>query len=97
MYVVLGSASGTFPGCQFAGFTVPLNIDGYTATTAQGGPPLISGIGVLSASGQAGAAFVLPPLPVVFAGFEFQHAFIAVDGSNTLQHASNAVPVRLWL
>ena len=98
LYMLLGSASGAYPGFSFAGLSFPLNVDDYligTATTPNH-PLLVNPQGTLSGAGGAAAGFQLPPgLPSVLAGVELHHAVVVFDASLNFTHASNPVLVRL--
>jgi len=96
-YVLFGSASGTWPGFSLAGWSFPLNIDGYLMATLSNPtlPPLVNGLATLSGSGTASAGFRLPPgLPAALIGFEFHHAFATVHAAN-ITSVSNPVNVRI--
>ncbi len=97
-HLVLGSAFGTFPGTPVGAFTLPLNVDSYLLFTLNqpNTPPLANGLALLDAQGTSTADFVIPALTSpVFAGVILHHAFVVVDGSLTVTHVSNAVPLTL--
>ncbi|MEM7198854.1 MAG: hypothetical protein AAF628_01210 [Planctomycetota bacterium] len=89
-YVVLGSASGTFPGLSFQSVTIPLNGDAYFSSSILGVAPIVGSVGVLGASGTANAQLVLPSLPSGLSGLILSHAFVTVSGS-TINLASNPI------
>lgn len=94
-YVMLGSTSGTAPGFNVNGFNIPLNIDGYTISllSSVGTGPFANWVGVLDNTGNAGASFPLPPLPVL-AGITMDHAFFTVHPTQgVVSFSSNAVPL----
>ncbi|MGE3173049.1 MAG: aryl-sulfate sulfotransferase [Planctomycetota bacterium] len=94
-YVLGGSASGSFPGTQVLGVTLPLNVDAYLLT-ATGSALLPGSIGVLDGNGRASAAFVLPAgVGDPFAGTELHHAFLVLPGAGSPALASNAEPLTL--
>ena len=90
LYFLGGSITGTSPGFQLGGVTVPLVYDAYTVASA--GSVLLPGsIGVLDANGRGTAMFDLPPLiGAGFTGTTFHHAYIVLDASLTPTMASNA-------
>ena len=97
-YLLVGSASGTYPGVPYASVFFPLNVDGYFVATATRPtlPPLVGGLGVLSGAGSATAGFQLPRgLPAALVGLEFHHAVAVIDANQSFTHVSNPVAVRL--
>lgn len=95
-YLILGSASGTAPGTSLGGGAlIPLNDDAYFQFTLNnpGSAQLPDSQGQLNTTGQALAAYVLPPLadPALI-GTTLHHAFAVFDGSAAPPvFASNAV------
>ncbi|MFO1052397.1 MAG: alpha-amylase family protein [Planctomycetota bacterium] len=61
-YVILASLSGGTPGASYGGIHVPLNLDAFTEAlfSIANSPVLPGAIGVLDASGDAHASFVVP-------------------------------------
>ncbi len=97
-YLVLGSASGTFPGVAVGAFLLPLNVDPYLLFTLNqpNTPPLANGLDFLDVLGMGSADFVIPPLTSpAFAGVILHHSFVVVDGSLSVSDVSNAVPLTL--
>ena len=96
-FVFLGTLSGTEPGFQHSGWTIPINPDLYTAILVC--QPQLSPIaplrGHLDGSGKATATFELVrrwrSAPVV--GRTFHHAFVVLDGHGGLEFVSNPVGV----
>jgi len=79
-YIILGSASGFFPGIEVApGVVLPLNPDFYLTFTLEkpGSAPYTNFLGVLDGAGRASASFDLPALPGVF-GLTLWHAAVAL-------------------
>lgn len=95
-YFLTGSLSGTSPGFQFGGVTVPLNLDAYLLE-AMGSFLLPGSIGVVGANGRATAQFVLPAgLASDLAGMRLHHAFVVVDPTvSAVTHVSQPVPLDL--
>lgn len=95
-YMVVGSVSGTMPGVQIGGFTLPLQVDGWTSTTLElantGG--LVNTFGTLDGAGQATAMLVLPPLPASLHGLVGHHAVVVLQGAE-ISFVSNPVAVTL--
>ncbi len=98
LYLVLGSLAGTQPGATHGEHVLPLNIDAYLVHTVldPGSPPLENGLGVVPASGEARARFVLPQhLSSSIAGRTVHHAFVTVRADGTIVQVSNAVALEL--
>ena len=98
-YWTFGSISGDAPGFTIRGLTIPLNYDDYFFTTlvAPGATPLVNGIGVLDALGEASASIVLPPGgdPGLI-GIDVHHAYVCYTlAPITLPFASNSIVVTL--
>ncbi len=92
---LLGSVTGTSPGIELDGLPLPINFDGYTATTITRPNlfPLGGFAGSLEATGRGVATFSLPAgiLPTALAGIEFDHAFAVLDPTwSAVVHTSNA-------
>ena len=82
-YILLGSNSGTTPGQQIEGLTIPLNFDPFFEfTVLNPGPPILRGsLGVLDASGRARANFNTSPVLLgALAGSRLDWAVITMDG-----------------
>jgi nitrous oxidase accessory protein NosD len=82
LYVLLGSLSGTMPGTQLNGLTLPLIADEYTTLMLL--QPSAAGwsgnFGVVSSLGTAEAAFVLPPgVAGYLAGLSMHQAAVFFD------------------
>ncbi|MCA8942407.1 MAG: hypothetical protein KDB80_07570, partial [Planctomycetes bacterium] len=94
-YLLLGSF-GSEPGFDLGPVHVPLNPDSWTALTKEraNGSRFVNTSGVLNARGRGWAALRLPPLPGVFVGTTFVHAFLAFDGTG-VHFASNPVRVTI--
>jgi hypothetical protein len=104
LYLLLGTTSGTSPGIQSGGFTVPLNADSYLLHTAiqPNIAPLTNSFSVLlpSASGTGGEATAMFSLPPSFSpalvGLTLHHAYVTIDFlSSHMNFVSNAVPLAL--
>ena len=99
LYLLLGSATGIFPGLPIGGGILPLNLDGYFSYTLgnPGLPPLSGSFGLLDGAGAGSAAFTLPPATSpVLAGATLNHAFVTLDPLDlTAGTISNPVPVLL--
>jgi hypothetical protein len=91
LYILGGSASGTFPGLDLGSVVVPLNLDGFLMSTLAGGPPFAGFLGVLDGSGHAAASLAVPgPLPAAVAGLALDFAYVV---ASPLDFGSNAVPL----
>ena len=90
-YVVVGTASGSSPGFDYAGVHVPLNIDPITnlMLTNLNVPPFVGTVGTLDAQGSASIAILLPPSAPSLAGAElhFVGAVISPTGELTVTEA----------
>lgn len=86
VYLLLGSVTGTAPGFQIDGFTLPLNVDAYTLATlfAPNAPPLAGSLGTFDANGTAQATFTIAPGSASLAGLTASHAYVALDVQPTL-------------
>ena len=95
-YLLFGSLSGSFPGMTFAGWTIPLNPDGYTihTLTSPSTPPLLQSAGILSAQGIAQASVVFPPGLLALDGLVLTHAYVVLAPPG-LAGVSNPVPLTL--
>lgn len=94
-YLLLASASGTEPGLQLDGLTLPLNPDELTTLSAElaGQRPFVSTRGILNAKGEAAATIHLRPRQLKgLAGHDISFAFL-VD--NPPAFASNPVNLRI--
>ncbi|MCC6672081.1 MAG: hypothetical protein IT458_13545 [Planctomycetes bacterium] len=58
-------SGGTTPGIPLNNRTIPLNLDGILIASATPGAVLANNVGILPASGQAVAAFAIPPIPAL--------------------------------
>ena len=93
-YLVLGSATGPFPGFTALGRTIPLNIDGYLTLTLShpNAGHMANSLGFLDATGGATVNFVVPAgWPAVLRGLTLHHAFVTFAG-NGLGVVGNPVP-----
>jgi hypothetical protein len=81
LFWLLGSASGTSPGLDLGGFTLPLVVDAYFVFGLANPSVLLSpSLGVFDAEGRALAAFSLPPgASPSLAGATLHHAWLALD------------------
>jgi hypothetical protein len=96
-FVFFGSMSGTEPGIEQSGFTIPIHPDGYTQILI--GQPQLSPVaplhGYLDGAGRATATFELVRRwrSATVVGETFHHAFAVLDAQGNLVFVSNAVPV----
>jgi hypothetical protein len=95
-YLILGSATGTFPGIQLGAVRIPLNYDSYFRTTLS----LISPVffrfrSRLDAFGRESASLNLPTFLTAEIDLTLNHALIVFDTQNNVIMASNPVPVRV--
>ena len=96
LFFVLGSLTGTSPGTPLGGgFVLPLNFDGYTATTLRpNSGTLTNSLGLFSAAGIGATAFAVPPLDPALVGLTFNHAFAELNPSGTIVGVSNPVELQ---
>jgi len=97
IYLVLGSGSGTSPGINLGGATLPLNFDGWMTTSlvSANAPPFVNTVGALDTAGVASAAIVFPPLAIpVLYGLTLDHAYLVLSGTTPV-FASNPVSLTL--
>lgn len=97
-YLMLGSISGTAPGIQVQGVTIPLNYDVYTHfTLTQPNAGFIQNqLGRLDPGGNATAAFFVPAgLSKDLVGLEINHAYVVADESGRISAVSNPAPLVL--
>ena len=95
-YLILGSATGTFPGIQQGAVRIPLNYDSYFRTTLS----LISPVffrfrSRLDAFGRESASLNLPTFLTAEIDLTLNHALIVFDMRNNVIMASTPVPVRV--
>jgi hypothetical protein len=100
VFWLLGSLSGTAPGIPVGGgLVLPLNPDAYLVfgVLHSNLPPLDNSLGLLGPTGQASAAFGLPPgTDPSLAGLTLHHAYAVLDlGSLTPLACSNPVALHL--
>lgn len=99
LYLVLGSVTGTSPGLNLGGSTLPLNLDGYfDFTLAHSNSPILQGtFGALDAGGAATAAINVPAATSpALAGVVGNHAFVTLAPLGlSVTGASNSVSVTL--
>jgi hypothetical protein len=90
IYLIAGSVSGTRPGFQFGGFTVPLNIDYWFNLSLQAANSAVyaNTFGTLDAQGRATASFNMPAGFPAFAGLTVNNAYGVIDGSGNVTHVS---------
>ena len=97
-YWILGSVTGTKPGITLLGTHFPLNPDLYTDITiglATLNPPFVVFTGKLNGSGQATAAFKIPPnSPALNNPVTLNHAYLVYDAQGW-HMVSNPVPLQL--
>ncbi|MEM7308156.1 MAG: DUF5060 domain-containing protein [Planctomycetota bacterium] len=82
-YLILSSMSGTIPGTDVFGITLPLNWDGWTTWTATHPVSALTTnfYGAFDAQGKAFAQVDLTPILVpAFAGLTTHHAFVSGHG-----------------
>lgn len=94
IYLVAGSLSGSMPGTDIAGLTIPLNMDGYTlfSLIRANQPPYVNTFGVLDPSGRATAELHFPP--DIAQPMFLHHAFFVLDlPTFSLELVSNAEPL----
>lgn len=101
-YAVVGSASGTQPGLDLGGVTLPLNPDPYFDLTVNTlGPPLkppvLQAFGQLDPAGTAAPELALPAgLASSLVGLELTHAALILDVATAIvTEATNPVGVTL--
>ena len=98
-YLLLGSASGTWPGQSIGQAELPLNPDAwFFLTVANPNSALLpASFGLLDVQGQKSATLQLPPLPFPsLVGTVIHHAFVVANAAGTgVELASNATPVTL--
>jgi hypothetical protein len=97
LYVLTGSASGTWPGFESEGLHLPLNIDAYTHFTLGYANVAIPGsIAFLDGAGRSGALFgLLPGSDPSLAGIHLWHAYAVFDPSLQPVGISNATFLRV--
>jgi len=98
-YIVVGSASGAFPGTLQGGVRVPINYDSYTELLLLNlHTPAYSGFdGYLDTQGRAKAKLRLPgTTSTTLVGTVYHHAAVILGGKDqSVQAATNAVEVLL--
>lgn len=82
----LGSLTGTTPGVQYGGDTIPLNFDAYLGYLLNftGSSNITNQVGLLDANAKTTATVLIPPLDNALIGLEINHVGLAyqpVDGS----------------
>ena len=93
-YLVLGTASGLYPGTAAGGVLVPLEMDAYFGLTLAGTAGSAGFSGVLDPSGKATAQLALPAgSSPALVGTRLHHAFVLYEPA--LDFASNAVLLEL--
>lgn len=96
---ILGSLSGSTPGLNIGGVSVPLNADSYTTSLllAPAAPPISDGFQVLDTNGRAEATLSIPAAAAVPAiGATAVHSALRIDlGTGVLEAASNALPLEI--
>lgn len=97
-YVLLGSVTGTSPGFQASGRTIPLVPDAYFDLTlaAPSTPPLAGFAGSLDAQGRASATWTVPPgVALALTGTTLHHLFWVFEPSPwSIRYVSNTVAFR---
>jgi hypothetical protein len=97
LYLVLGTASGIFPGTNLGTVLLPLNQDALFAYSLANPnqPPYAQSFGVLDAAGTAEITFTLPAgLSGIPAGLVLDHAAVVLDSSSVVI-ATNALTLVL--
>ena len=94
-YLVLGSVSGSGPGIDLGGVSVPLVYDAYTEMTLARSAPIEDDFELLKANGDRNAFFATPTGLGAFVGLELRHAFVAVHPQTFELFVSNAVTLEL--
>ena len=80
LFVMLGSLSGTSPGVVLDGFTLPLQVDAYFATTLSGAAPFSGSPGFLDGLGRAEVSIDVPAgTQPPLLGLTAHHAFLTLD------------------
>jgi hypothetical protein len=82
IYLIAGTSSGTSPGTNFGGLTVPINCDGLTRwlINNRSSPVLERFAGRLDSSGRGSAGFAPPPGSLSpFAGRTLHFAFVTLE------------------
>ena len=94
-YSIFGTVSGTFPGTDFGGVNVPINIDSWTLAELYytNTSVFTDFMGLLDPLGQASASLNIPTGLPAGLGISVHHAYL-VYGYTLVPHmASNAVPL----
>lgn len=96
--MMLGSASGTWPGIQVGQGTLQLNLDAYLQfTLAAPHAVFFNNMSLLDARGEGGVGFVLPAgLPPSLAGTRLYHSCL-MFGTHGLDFANISIPLDLTL
>jgi len=98
LVMMLGSASGSYPGITVSGKKLHLNADSYLSFTL-GAPHAVffNNLSVLDANGEGGVGFVLPSgLSPALAGTILHHSCLMI-GKGGLDFANIAVPLEIKL
>ena len=92
LYAIVGTASGTSPGFNTQGFTIPLNPDPwfFLTVTQPNTPPLSNTIGVLDAGGKGAGQLTLPAGAAgALVGLVFDHLYATLTPGATILTVSN--------
>jgi hypothetical protein len=87
--------SGSGPGIDLGGVSVPLVYDAYTEMTLARSAPIEDDFELLKANGDRNAFFATPTGLGAFVGLELRHAFVAVHPQTFELFVSNAVTLEL--
>ncbi|MHC4854145.1 MAG: hypothetical protein ACYTF5_19245, partial [Planctomycetota bacterium] len=97
LYWIVGSVTGTSPGINLSGVSIPLNPDPYTDfTIANTNSTLLTNFrGSLDTEGKATASFNVPSGLPPLVPFTVYHACLIYDTQGRFYTASNPVPLAL--
>jgi hypothetical protein len=98
-YVLAGTLSGTRPGFNFGGQSIPLNQDVWFPLSLQAAnsAAYTNTWGLLDANGHASASFNYPAGFAWLQGYTFHHAFVVIDTTTVLpSYVSQPASLRLY-
>lgn len=98
LVMMIGSASGTYPGIKIGQGTLHLNMDSYLQFTLAAPHALFwNNLSQLDSNGEGGVGFVLPTgLHPSLAGTRFHHSCLLI-GTRGLEFANISIPLDLTL